>query len=196
MATGGMVGRPFHALYRWLMSNGASLEQVQIFWAPLAETLIFQGVGVGLPMLGGYLLGGWPVALSTSIMTSLISAWVYGSKLTHPFLYQGRSKIAVLSKPYDLNTLKFRGGIENALMVGILLPLLGLGMGQFGVLPPLVNVFIALAGAFGLYQIFRFHSITNLRARYSGRAIGTANMGSIEMPNKNLTHQRLLSLAA
>ncbi|OGR92116.1 MAG: hypothetical protein A2992_04890 [Elusimicrobia bacterium RIFCSPLOWO2_01_FULL_59_12] len=89
-ATGGIIGRPFAAFYAWLMdTRDVSLKDIELYWAPLLETLFFQGGLVGLPMSAAYHAGGVWAMLSAGAAMNIMSFLIYGSRLTHPKVYLG-----------------------------------------------------------------------------------------------------------
>lgn len=200
-ATGGVLGRYFDRLYRWLQSRWkVSLENIQLYWAPFVESLFFHGIMGGISifpmavimqtMSGVTFNEHFLTRLSYFLMPLLsgtvglfLSMWLYGSEISHPLVYKGKTTTQV---PADFNARMTLMGrfIREAiafLTVGVApLVIYRMGLGWMGQIPAsdiLIYSPLELLGSlffFGVPAAAYLHHRSNKEARARGDVIGTS----------------------
>lgn len=173
VANGGILGTPLAAFYGWLERKGVKTFTILFKWAPAAETVIFQIILVGLPVLLGLHLSGTLGALIGGLVGCALSAVLYGSPHTHAEIVRGPDPLPQLSlaKPEDRKVLRKRGLIESLLFFASMGILSGFISYFWGISGNLSWVFILIVSAFPSYLE---HQLTQGR----DGIYGTANSGA------------------
>ena len=186
IATGGLVGRPLAALYHWLIRKfHLSHYEIRTVYAPIIETIVFQGLFIGLPMLLGYFHNGLRGIVHWGALGVVFSPLIYGSQLTHPLIYRRSTYAEKPATREESQTLIGRGLLVSLrFYVHALLPIAvywilsfyeiwrGLPVGSFNMPHTLLIIYLFVAALEGLIAAALFHRKTNKSSDLQGVATG------------------------